>query len=127
MHPNKRKADEFEREVVEVARRYGLEAERELGAGRRDDRGDVTIHLGPWEKVTVQARARKELDLSGAWSKALTQASNAKAKWAASVHKRRGKNAEAAYCVIDWGEYCALLRELVRVKTENDALWAEDH
>lgn len=122
---NRDKGARFERAIVSLARAEGLEARRQLDEGSPDDRGDIEIALGPFEKVCVQAKDTKGLCLAEAQSELEVQATRAKARWRVAVHKRRGKSVSESYAVTTLAHYLTLIDELVRIKTENDALWEQ--
>ena len=86
-HPSKRKGDRFELDVVDALRRAGIEgAERALGAGRRDDRGDIFGIPG----MVLQAKNVARMDLPGWMRDAARQAGNDRTDLYAVVHKRHG-------------------------------------
>lgn len=64
-HPSKQKGNRFEREIVDMAKSVGLDAERAWGSngkalGLTED-VDCVISYGDGEKLSVQAKRRKSL------------------------------------------------------------------
>ena len=66
-HPSKRKGDSAELEVQKLLRdMLGVEARRMLGAGRKDDVGDIdgvpncTIQVANWQDVTRAVRVKPD-------------------------------------------------------------------
>ena len=64
-HPNKRRGDRAELEVQALLRDHlGVPARRELGAGRKDDKGDVSgvpglcVQVVNWKDVAAAVRAK---------------------------------------------------------------------
>jgi hypothetical protein len=101
---NKQKGDMFERDVVAVFRDCGhVHAERALGLGRHEDRGDVAGVPG----LYIECRNRKEIEL-GAW---MTEArSQCGESVPVLVVKRRGKSAYHAYAIVSLVDFAELIR-----------------
>jgi hypothetical protein len=108
-HPSKRKGDLAELEVQAMLRdQLGVPARRALGAGRKDDKGDIDGVLD----TAIQVTNRK--DLSSAVTEKLPelerQMVNAGATFGALWCRRRG----GKWIVVMTPEmWCALMREVL--------------
>jgi hypothetical protein len=109
VHASKRKGDSAELEVQAMIReQLGLPARRALGAGRKDDRGDID----GVPDTAIQVTNRK--DLSSAVTEKLPalerQMLNASATFGALFCRRRG----GKWIVVMTPEmWCALMREVL--------------
>lgn len=106
--PQKVKGDRFERDVVDYLRQNGFPyAERTLGAGRPDDRGDID-GLVSW---TIECKNRKAFDLAGWSAEAAAEAVNARRHNWAVVVKRRNRPTSDAYVVLDLAAFAELVAD----------------
>ena len=108
-HPSKRKGDSAELEVQGMLReQLGVPARRALGAGRKDDKGDID----GIPDTAIQVTNRK--DLSSAVTEKLPeleqQMENADATFGALFCRRRG----GKWIVVMTPEmWCAMMREVL--------------
>ena len=108
--PQARKGATYERDVVEFLRANGHPyAERAYGAGRPDDVGDIDGIVG-W---ALELKNHKTLALSGWLDEAEVERANARARFAAVIAKRRGKNAGQSYVVMTLETFAAFLDDEV--------------
>ena len=107
-NPNKRKGDDAERRVAAYLQTQGWpEAVRALGAGRRDDVGD--IHNAG--QIVYEVKSHRTIDLPGFLRELAREKANAKAGTGAVVVKRRGSTNPADwYAVLELADFTALLR-----------------
>ena len=104
--PQARKGATFERDVVEYFRANGHPyVERAYGAGRPDDVGDLDGVPG-W---ALELKNHQKLALSGWLEEAEVERVNARARFAAVIAKRRGKNAGQSYVVMTLATFAELL------------------
>ena len=104
--PQARKGATFERDVVEFFRANGHPyVERAYGAGRPDDVGDLDGVPG-W---ALELKNHQKLALSGWLEEAEVERVNARARFAAVIAKRRGKNAGQSYVVMTLATFAELL------------------
>lgn len=113
MSAEKRKGDAFERDVVRVFNEYGFpHAERALGLGRHDDRGDVAGVPG----FLIEAKNCARLELA-TWVDEAVREVIANGVRAGEllvpvvVVKRRGKPADYAYAVMPLQPFVRLIRD----------------
>ena len=109
MHPSKRKGDRAELEVQGILRDLlGVPARRALGAGRKDDVGD--IHGVPDTVVSVANYGDSARAIREKLPEAERQRVNANARFAAVFVRRPG----GAYVVcMSPEQWCLLVREAV--------------
>ena len=108
--PQARKGATYERDVVEFLRANGHPyAERAYGAGRPDDVGDIDGIVG-W---ALELKNHKQLALSGWLDEAEVERVNARARFAAVIHKRRGKSVGESLVTMTLKTFCAFLDEEV--------------
>ena len=106
--PQKAKGSQFERDVAQYLRENGHRyAERSYGAGRQDDRGDITGLPG----LVLECKNHKTMDLAGWIGEAKVERDNAKADYGVVVVKRRGKSASEAYAVMTLADFSRLWKE----------------
>lgn len=97
----------FEREIVKYLQDHGFpRAERMYGAGRRDDRGDIT-----GLDAVIEAKSLKSIQLSVIMDEVAVEKANARMDLGIAVIKRRGKGAAHAYAVTTLEDMAALLLE----------------
>jgi len=103
----KRKGDRAELEVQALLRDHlGVQARRELGAGRKDDMGDIsgvpytTIQVVNWRDVTAAVRAKP--------NEVERQRLNAHMPFAATFVRLKGGDYRVVQTVEQW---CAMYRE----------------
>lgn len=103
----KRKGDRAELEVQALLRDHlGVHARRELGAGRKDDMGDIsgvpytTVQVVNWRDVAAAVRS-KPLEVE-------RQRENARQPFAATFVRLRGGEYRVVMTVEQW---CAMYRE----------------
>jgi hypothetical protein len=111
-NPQKRKGDSAERELAallnQALQQYGINVccERALGAGRKQDTGDIfglrdhTIQVANWADTAAAARIKPiESDL---------QRENAKANFASTFIRFRGGGWRAVLTIDQWARLAAL-------------------
>jgi len=108
-NPQKAKGSQYERDVVQYLKETGHRwVERAYGAGRQDDRGDIT-GLPGW---VLECKNQKALDFAGWMGEAERERANADAEYAVVVAKRRLKPTSASYVVMTLEQFSRILREL---------------
>jgi Holliday junction resolvase len=107
-NPNKRKGDQFERDVVAALQAYGVDAYRTLSAGIPADAGDV--HAGrDW---TLSCKNRTAWDHVASWADAVEPMVAASHRVrGALVMKRRMAHVGEAYVILSLWELATLIRE----------------
>ena len=117
MHPSKRKGDRAELEVQGLIRDHlGLPARRKLGAGRKDDVGDIdgvpetVIQVAAYQDI-VRAIGEKVPECEA-------QQARAGALFGATFVRRRGGSYVVVLSVPQWAAY---VRESLRVGEERAA------
>lgn len=104
----RRKGSRFELDVADFCRRNGHPyVERAYGAGRPDDRGDLT-GLPGW---CLELKNHRSLDLGGWMTEAEAERVNSRAEFAAVIAKRRNHPVGDAYVVMSLSTFCAILAE----------------
>ena len=108
-NPQKAKGSQWERDVVKYLKETGHRwVERAYGAGRQDDRGDIT-GLPGW---VLECKNHKAMDLAGWIAEANVERANANAEYTVVVVKRKGKPAANGYVVMELEQFSRILREL---------------
>ena len=106
-NPAKAKGSQFERDTVHYLQQNGFpSAERMYGAGRPDDRGDVT-----GIQVILEVKNLKTITLSSIMDEVAVEKGHAKMDLGLAVIKRRGKGAAYAYAVFTLEDAAKLLLE----------------
>jgi hypothetical protein len=107
-NPQKRKGSQFERDVAEYMSHHGHPfVERAYGAGRPDDRGDLT-GLPGW---CLELKNHRSIDLAGWSNEAEAERVNGRCQHAAVIASRRGKPTAQSYVVMDLATFAAILAE----------------
>ena len=108
-NPNKRRGDDAERKLAAYLQTRGWpDAERALGAGRTDDRGD--IHNAG--QIVWECKSHKTIDLPGFLRELAREKTNARVTTGAVVVKRRGSADPADwYAVLELSDFTNLLIE----------------
>ena len=100
---NRRKGDQFERDVVAYARAHGLpHAERAYGAGRPDDVGDLELVVG----FVTSCKNEKRIELAEFLDEVEHQRRRAGARYAVVIVKRRGRSVDQSYVVQSLEQFC---------------------
>ena len=108
--PQARKGATYERDVTGYFRTHGQPyAERAYGAGRPDDVGDINGIVG-W---ALELKNHKQLALASWLDEAEKERVNARARFAAVIHKRRGKSVGESLVTMTLKTFCAFLDEEV--------------
>lgn len=109
----KAKGSAFEREVVAYLQAHGFpQAQRLYGAGRQDDRGDVTIGGREAGLIVIEAKNHATLKFPEWLAEAEAERLNAGATYGVVVAKRRGKSAKSAYVVQTLAQFATMLQQL---------------
>ena len=112
-NPQKIKGSQYERDVVAYLQANGFpNAQRLYGAGRQDDRGDITFGGPSAGLFVLEAKNHKTHDFSGWLQEAEVERQNAGAKYAFVVAKRRGKPAGESYVLTTLDQLATLMAQL---------------
>lgn len=96
-NPQKRKGSKWERDLVNWFNQHGHPGvERAYGAGRPDDRGDLTGIPG----FTIEAKNHQKITLATFVDETAREAHNAGTPWYATIIKRRSRPPADAYVVM---------------------------
>jgi len=117
MHPSKAKGDRAEREVQGILRDLlGIGARRKLGAGRRDDVGDIDGLPNTVIEVTDRADLAAAIRIK--LPETVAQQNRAGALFGALFARRRGGQYVVCMTV---DQFCTLWREAQPIALEKDA------
>ena len=104
------KGGAFERELMKYLREQGHDVER-LRLSGKEDEGDLLVRWPSGDRLVIEAKNVKAMDLAGWVKEAELEAKNYAEHrgtylpdWAV-VHKRRGKGAADAYVTMPLREY----------------------
>lgn len=106
-NPQKAKGSQWERDVVKFLKPWFPYIERAYGAGRQDDRGDLTGTPG----IVWELKNWEKFDLAGWMDEAWTERVNAKARLSIVVAKRRGHAPAHAYAILPLEDMAMILKE----------------
>ena len=116
-NPQKAKGSAYERDVVAYLQANGFpNAQRLYGAGRQDDRGDITIGGPSAGLFVLEAKNHKTHDFSGWLQEAEVERQNAGAEFGFVVAKRRGKGASESYALMTLQQLCKIMQYLTTPK-----------
>lgn len=108
MNRNKAKGSQFERDVARYLNDHGHpHVERAYGAGRPDDRGDLTGFPG----FVIECKNAQRLELPAWLAETETERVNANADYGVVVAKRRGHRPATAYVIMTLATFADLTRE----------------
>jgi hypothetical protein len=108
---NKAKGAKAERDTAQLLRQMGFpEADREFGAGRKDDVGDIR----GVPKTVIEVKDDKSFNFSGWLLEAETERVNAKADWGIVFVKRPGKSIKEGYFLMTIENGIKLLSEALK-------------
>ena len=104
------KGGAFERELMKYLREQGHDVER-LRLSGKEDEGDLLVRWPSGDRLVIEAKNVKAMDLAGWVKEAEVEAKNYAEHRGiyqpdfAVVHKRRGKGAAEAYVTMPLREY----------------------
>ena len=108
---NKAKGAKAERDTAQLLRQMGFpEADREFGAGRKDDVGDIR----GVPKTVIEVKDDKSFNFSGWLIEAETERVNAGADWGIVFVKRPGKGIKEGYFLMTIENGIKLLSEALK-------------
>ena len=114
-NPQKARGSAFEREVVNYLKERGFTyAERLYGAGRWDDKGDITLGADRFRRFIHECKNHAALKFSEWLAEAEVERQNAKAKYGVVIAKRRNKPASQAYVVMTLETWTELLKDEIK-------------
>lgn len=103
-HPSKRKGDKGELEAAAICTElFGLPVRRKLGAGRKDDTGDLdglprhVVQIADWANIAAAVRIKPK--------EAEQQRVNAQAEHAATMIRLRGGEWRVTLTLEQWARY----------------------
>lgn len=106
----KAKGSQAERDAVQLLKAAGFaDADREFGAGRADDVGDVRNV----PRTVIEVKAEKSFNPSGWLAEAEAERINAGADYGIVFAKRPGKSLKDGYFIMRLEDGIALLREAI--------------
>ena len=112
-NPQKAKGSAYEREIVAYLQANGFpNAQRLYGAGRQDDRGDITIGGRDAGLLVIEAKNHKTLDFAGWLGEAERERQNAGATYGFVVAKRRLQPVSQSYALTTLEQLCSIITNI---------------
>jgi Holliday junction resolvase len=112
VNTNKARGTRAESAIVAALQACGWPDADRLTLSGKHDRGDVTLGRAGGQRVVIEVKDHKRLDLAGWVDEAGAEATNVNAEVAVVVHKRRGKGDPADwYATLTVAELLWLLRK----------------
>jgi Holliday junction resolvase len=106
---SKQRGSRWELDVVKYLRESGFKyAERAYGAGRRDDKGDITGFPG-W---VFECKNHKAMDLAGWMDETDREKQTANAEYGVAIIKRRNKQTKDGYVLMTLEQFSKVLKDL---------------
>ena len=111
-NPQKARGSAFEREVVKYLQDQGFPfAERLYGAGRWDDKGDITLGADRFRRFVHELKNHATFKFPEWLEEARIECENAKGKYPIVIAKRRTKSPSQAYVVMTLETWVQLLKD----------------
>ena len=114
-NPNGAKGSRYELDTVKYLREQGFpHAERLYGAGRTDDKGDITLGEDRFRPFTFELKNHGTYKWPEWMEEAKIECANAGGRFPIVIAKRRTKAPSQAYVMMDLEHFVELLKEYVK-------------